>query len=319
MAMQALEPAASAAAPRRGKARTVGGFGPVSNVIWNIVVALIALACVIPFIYTIIISLTDEQTIALKGYSFFPDKISLSAYHYLFKDSGQLLNSYLVTIGVTLLGTLSSLLLILPYGYAISRPEFEFKKHFTFFAFLTILFNAGIVPFYMVVTQLLHINDTLWALVLPLSVNAFYIIVIRTFYKTTVSEGIVESARIDGAGDFTIFVKIVLPISLPGIATIGLFSALGYWNDWFNAMLFIDNPHLVPLQYLLMRVQNNLQYLLENSELVQSANSSSIISALPQETIRMAMVVVATGPIVLAYPFFQRFFIQGLTVGAIKG
>ncbi len=319
MALQSVETAAASAVPARRKSQHVGGFGPVANRIWNIVVALIALACVIPFIYTIIISLTDEQTIALKGYSFFPDKMSLSAYAYLFQDSGQLLNSYAVTIGVTLIGTILSLVLILPYGYALSRPEFEFRKQFTFFAFLTMLFNAGLVPFYMVVTQLLHIGDTLWALILPLSVNAFYIIVIRTFYKTTVSEGIVESARIDGAGDFRIFVKIVLPISLPGIATIGLFSALGYWNDWFNAMLFIDNPRLVPLQYLLMRVQNNLQYLLENSQLIQSADSTSMISALPQEGIRMAMVVVATGPIVLAYPFFQRFFIQGLTVGAIKG
>lgn len=304
---------------RKRRGLQTSGFSPVWNVFWHIIIACITLACVLPFIYTMIISITDERSIALNGYQFFPDKLDFSAYTYLFKDSGQLLGSYMVTISVTVLGTLLSLLLILPYGYAISRPEFEFKKLFTFIAFLTMLFNAGIVPFYMVMTQLLHLKDTIWALILPLSVNAFYIIVIRTFYKTTVSEGIVESARIDGAGDFTIFVKIVLPISLPGIATIGLFSALGYWNDWFNAMMFIDDPRLTPLQYLLMRIQNNIQYLLENSELFQSAGTSDMAGNLPQETIRMAMVVVATGPIVLAYPFFQRFFIQGLTVGAIKG
>jgi len=180
------------------------------------------------------------------------------------------------------------------------------------------LFNAGLVPFYMMVTQVLNLKDTIWALILPLSVNAFYIIVMRTFYRTTIEEGMIESAKIDGAGDFSIFVRMVLPISLPGIATIGLFSALAYWNDWFNAMLFIDKQELTPLQYMLSRIQSNLQYLLENTDSLSTSNAMTIAN-LPQETIRMAMVVVATVPIVLAYPFFQRFFIQGLTVGSIKG
>jgi len=288
------------------------------NFAWNVVVGLVALACVLPFLFTVVISFTDEQTLALKGYSLWPDKLSLSAYAYLFEDSGQMTGSFLVTVLVTVLGVILSLLFILPYAYAISRPEFAYRKLFTFIAFLTMLFNAGLVPFYMVVSQILQMRDTIWALILPLSVNAFYIIVMRTFYRTTVSEGMIEAAKIDGAGEFSIFVKMVLPISLPGIATIGLFSALAYWNDWFNAMLFIDKPELTPLQYMLTRIQNNLQYLLENTDSL-SASNATMIAKLPQETIRMAMVVLATAPVVLAYPFFQRFFVQGLTVGSIKG
>ncbi|MFX3631528.1 MAG: carbohydrate ABC transporter permease [Candidatus Pristimantibacillus sp.] len=296
----------------------IEGFSRGWNLFWNVVVALVAFACIMPFVFTIIISLTDEKTLTLNGYSFWPEKWSLSAYSYLLEDSAQMMNSFLVSILITVLGVILSLLLILPYSYAISRPEFAYRKLFTFAAFLTMLFNAGLVPFYMMVTQVLHLKDTIWALILPLSVNAFYIIVMRTFYRTTIEEGMIEAAKIDGAGDFSIFVRMVLPISLPGIATIGLFSALAYWNDWFNAMLFIDKPELTPLQYMLSRIQNNLQYLLENTDSL-STSDATLIANLPQETIRMAMVVVATAPIVLAYPFFQRFFIQGLTVGSIKG
>ncbi|MFD2329602.1 carbohydrate ABC transporter permease [Cohnella sp. GCM10020058] len=296
----------------------IDGFTRGWNIAWNVLAAIVAAACILPFLFTVVISFTDEQSLALHGYSLWPERLSLSAYKYLFEDSGQMLNAYLVTIGVTAIGVLLSLVFILPYAYALARPEFEYRRFFTLLAFLTMLFDAGLVPFYMVVAQVLHLKDTIWALILPLCVNAFYIIVMRTFYRTTVSEGMIEAAKIDGAGDFSIFVRMVLPISLPGIATIGLFSALAYWNDWFNAMLFIDKPALTPLQYMLSRIQNNLQYLLENTDSL-SASNATLLADLPQETIRMAMVVVATLPIVLAYPFFQRFFIQGLTVGSIKG
>ncbi|KUP22546.1 carbohydrate ABC transporter permease [Paenibacillus sp. DMB5] len=296
----------------------IEGFSRGWNWFWNIIATLVALACIMPFVFTIIISLTEEKSLTRNGYQIWPEQWSLSAYSYLLEDSGQMLNSFLVSVLVTVLGVIISLVLILPYAYAISRTEFAYRKLFTFIAFLTMLFSAGLVPFYMMVAQVLHLKDTIWALILPLSVNAFYIIVMRTFYRTTVEEGMIEAAKIDGAGDFSIFVRMVLPISLPGIATIGLFSALAYWNDWFNAMLFIDKPELTPLQYMLAKIQNNLQYLLENTDSL-STSDATLVANLPQETIRMAMVVVATAPIVLAYPFFQRFFIQGLTVGSIKG
>ncbi|KAG2969369.1 hypothetical protein PC120_g26717, partial [Phytophthora cactorum] len=174
------------------------------------------------------------------------------------------------------------------------------------------LFSGGLVPSYIVVTQVLHLRDSIWALILPSIMNAFYIIVMRTFFTTTVPDAVIESAKIDGATEFGIYTRIVLPISLPGIATIGLFSTLGFWNDWFNALLYIDNAKLIPLQTLLIRIQNNMDFVVQNSSRVVSYD---IASTLPTETVRMAMVVLATLPVALAYPFFQKYFIQGLTIG----
>jgi len=178
------------------------------------------------------------------------------------------------------------------------------------------LFNGGLVPTYIVVTQLLGLYDSLWALIMPMAVNAFYIMIMRTFFKLSVPESLIEAGKIDGAGEFGIFLRIVLPLSLPGLATIGLFSTLGYWNDWFNALLYIENPDLVPLQSMLMRIENSLQFLLQNSN--NPSVNAGLLQTLPQESSRMAMVVMATGPIVLAYPFFQRYFVSGLTIGALK-
>ena len=178
------------------------------------------------------------------------------------------------------------------------------------------LFNGGLVPTYIVATQLLNLKDTIWALILPLALNAFYIMILRTFYSTSVPDAIIESGKIDGASEFKIFYKLVLPLSLPGLATIGLFSTLGYWNDWFNALLYIDDPNLVPLQSMLMRIETSMQFILQNSQ--NSSLSMAALQSMPQDTSRMAMVVLATGPIILAYPFFQRYFIQGLTIGAVK-
>jgi len=180
------------------------------------------------------------------------------------------------------------------------------------------LFNGGLVPTYMVITQVLGLKDSIWALILPLIMNAFYVLIMRTFYNTTVPDAIIESAKIDGAGELRAFITIVLPISLPGIATIGLFATLGFWNDWFNALLYIDNPSLVPLQSMLMRIENSMQFLLSNAQLNSSGQSLEMLRTLPQEATRMALVVLATLPIACAYPFFQRYFVQGLTIGAVK-
>lgn len=217
---------------------------------------------------------------------------------------------------VTVVGTIISLLFMSFYAYAVSRKSFKYRNFFAFFAFFTMLFNGGLVPTYIVVTQLMGLKDTVWALILPLAVNAFYIMILRTFYSTSVPDAIIESGKIDGAGEFRIFLKLVLPLSLPGLATIGLFSTLGYWNDWFNALLYIDNPNLVPLQSMLMRIETSMQFIMQNAS--NSSLSLEALRSLPQDTSRMAMVVLATLPIIFAYPFFQRYFISGLTIGAVK-
>ncbi|WP_230190981.1 carbohydrate ABC transporter permease [Paenibacillus sp. CECT 9249] len=292
---------------------------PLWNAACHAIAGLFAFACVFPFLFVFIISLTDEETLSLNGYSIFPAKWSAAAYQYLFKTGDQLLRSYGITIFITIVGTAISLAVISLYAYALSRKAFKYRGLFSFIAFFTLLFNGGLVPFYIVATQLMHLKDSVWALILPLTVNAFYILIMRTFFATMVPDAIIESGKMDGAGEFTIFARLVLPLSLPGLATIGLFSTLGYWNDWFNALLFIDEPKLVPLQSMLMRIENNMQFILQNSNLLNSGGQGlEVIRSMPADTARMAMVVLATGPIVLAYPFFQRYFIQGLTIGALK-
>lgn len=303
---------------KQKKYRDAHHVSPAINVLFNIIAGVFAFICVYPFLFVIVISLTSEESLTKNGYSIFPEKWSFAAYEYIFKAGDQLLHSYGVTILITVIGTLVSLLVISLYAYAISRKNFSYRGFFSFIAFFTMLFNGGLVPTYLVVTQMLHLKDTLWALILPLVMNAFYILILRTFYSTTVPDAIIESAKIDGAGELRAFFTIVVPISLPGIATIGLFATLGYWNDWFNALLYIDNPSLVPLQSMLMRIENSMQFLLTNAQLSSSGQSLELLRTLPQEATRMALVVLATVPIACAYPFFQRYFVQGLTIGAVK-
>ncbi|MCG7408089.1 carbohydrate ABC transporter permease [Paenibacillus sp. ACRRX] len=303
---------------RTKKHRDAHHLSPGLNVLFNIIAGGFALLCVFPFIFVIIISLTSEASLNKNGYAFWPEEWSFAAYEYIFKAGDQLLRSYGVTIMITIVGTLISLIVIALYAYAISRKNFTYRNFFSFIAFFTMLFNGGLVPTYMVVTQVLHLKDTVWALILPLIMNAFYVLILRTFYNTTVPDAIIESAKIDGAGELRAFFTIVLPISLPGIATIGLFATLGFWNDWFNALLYIDNPALVPLQSMLMRIENSMQFLLSNAQLSTSGQSLELLRTLPQEATRMALVVLATVPIACAYPFFQRYFVQGLTIGAVK-
>lgn len=302
---------------KKRKKRDYNAISPIWNVLFNIIVGLFAFSCVFPFLFVIMISLTDERTLALEGFSLWPSQFSTEAYRYIFQAGNDLLISFGVTLSVTVIGTLLTLALVTTYAYALSRKSFEFRGFFSFLAFFTMLFSGGMVPGYIVMTQFLHLQNTIWALILPLSLSAFSIIVMRTFFQTTVPDEVIESAKIDGAGEFRAFFSIVLPISLPGIATIGLFSALGYWNDWFNALLYYNKPELTPpLQYLLMRIEKNMDFLTQNAKYLGNFDAAA---ALPTETVRMAMVVLATLPIVMAYPFFQRYFVQGLTVGSVKG
>jgi len=300
----------------RKPSREFHRLSPIANFFSALGVGLFSILCVFPFLFVVIISFTDEAALSKNGYSVFPEKWSLEAYRYVFLTGEQLFRSYGVTAFVTLVGTIVSLVFISLFAYAISRRSFKYRNFFSFFAFFTMLFNGGLVPTYIVVTQLLGLKDSVWALILPLAVNAFYIMIMRTFFTISVPESLIEAGKIDGASEFGIFVKLVLPLSLPGLATIGLFSTLGYWNDWFNALLYIDNPNLVPLQSMLMRIETSMQFLLQNAS--NPSVNVGLLQSLPQDSSRMAMVVLATGPIVLAYPFFQRYFVQGLTVGAVK-
>ena len=235
----------------------VRAFSPKVDLFFNILIALFAISCLIPFIFVIIISLTSETSLAEHGYSFFPQEWSFAAYEYIFAGqmSEKIFRAFGVTIFVTVFGTLINASLTSLYAYAISRSNFPFRKFFTMFALITMLFSPGMVANYIVMTNMLQLKDTIWALILPMALGPFNILVMRTFFLKTVPDSIIESARIDGAGEMRIFMKIVLPLAVPGIATISLFAALGYWNDWFNALLYVQNDNLVPLQYLLMKIK----------------------------------------------------------------
>lgn len=283
----------------------------------NILFALLAAACIIPFIFVVIISFTSEQALQMNGYKFWPEEWSLDAYKYIFGSGSQIMRAYGITIIVTILGTLLGLTIMTSFAYALSRKNFAYKKFFTKLIFIPMLFSGGMVASYLVNTRFLGIKNTIFALILPICVSSFHIIILRTFFKTTIPDAIIESAKIDGASEFTLFLKIVLPISLPAIATIGLFLTLGFWNDWFNAMLYIDNNSLIPLQYLLIKLETTMEFLANNTSMM-GTNAISAAANLPKDTAKMAIVVITTLPIVFAYPFFQKYFVSGLTVGAVK-
>lgn len=288
-----------------------------TNVLFNAIMIILSLVSVIPFLFVIIISLTDENALAMNGYRFIPEKWSLHAYRYILESGESILRSYGITILVTVLGTLIGLFLIGTYAYSLSRKTYAYRSFFTKVITIPMLFSGGMIANYLVVTKVLMLKDTIWALILPLCMNSFNIIVLRTFFKTSIPDAVVESAKIDGASEWRLFFKIVIPMALPGLATIGLFLTLGYWNDWFNAMMYIDNQDLIPLQYLLIKIESSMDFLISNKSMM-GIDGITAVANLPKETIKMAIVVISTLPIIFAYPFFQRYFVNGLTIGAVK-
>ncbi len=273
-------------------------------------------AAIIPILLVVIISFTSEDSIAKYGYSFFPHEFSLSAYDYVFKDPHLLFKTYSNTIFSTIIGTIICMAITSMLAYPISRKTLPFRKFFTFFVVFTILFNGGLVPWYIVMKSYLHFSDNIWALIVPgLLLNGFNVLIMRTFFANTIPQELLEAANIDGAGELRIFAQIVIPLSKPVYATIGLFATLGYWNDWFNSMIFQIKPTNYSIQYLLQSILLNIQFLSQN----RSSNAAASLATVPQESSRMAMAVIAVGPIIFAYPFFQKYFVKGLTIGAVKG
>ena len=294
----------------------IHSFSKKSNFFFTLLLTLVGLTCVLPFIFVVMISLTDEQSLAVHGFQFWPAKFGFDGYLFLVQFKDKILQALFITLFVTIVGTACNVFITTTYAYAISRSTFKYRKFFTVFSLLSMLFSAGLVPSYIVTTQLLQLGDTIGALIIPMLLSPFNIILMRTFFKRTIPEAILESARIDGASETRIFFQICLPLSLPGIATISLFTALGFWNDWFNALLYIKSDNLYPLQYLLMQIQNNMDYIAKNVGV--SGQLAGAVQSIPRETGRMAMVVVATVPIAILHPFFQRYFVKGLTIGGVK-
>ena len=276
--------------------------------------AVIAFLTLIPLAYLVSVSLTSDADIANYGYKLIPQQVSFVAYDYLLQAPKQLINAYLVTIAVTVAGTALSLLLTASVAYVMTRKDYRYHRITSFFVFFTLLFNGGLVPTYMVMTNVLHLQDTIFALFLPYGVSAWFAMLMKGFMQDLPFETI-EAGKIDGASELGIFVKIVLPLSKPALATIGLFYALAYWNDWWLAMLYISNEKLIPLQFMLQRIMTNLQFLTSNMQ----AGLNIDMNQIPTESARMAISILAVGPMMFAFPFFQKFIVRGLTLGAVKG
>lgn len=278
------------------------------------IVTIFCIFCILPFWLIVASSFSSEAAIRLTGFTLWPTDVSTYSYELLFRAPEQMLGAYAVTIGMTVAGTLVGLFVVSMTGYALQRKDFPFRNAIMFYIYFTSLFSAGLVPFYLLMVQTLGLRDTYWAVLLPLMMSPWVIVLMKNFVKAIPHE-ITESGKIDGAGDFRIFYALILPSMKPALATIGLFLALGYWNEWYYSSLFLTKDMPKPLQYHLYNVINKV------ASLKNSVAGSNIVldTDLPSETLKMATAVVATGPIILLYPFVQKYFVAGLTVGSVKG
>ncbi|QJD86965.1 carbohydrate ABC transporter permease [Cohnella herbarum] len=277
-------------------------------------IGVFGLICLLPFLLVVGTSLTSESSIARNGFNFWPRDFSTFAYKIVFENPDLIIGAYWVTFGITIVGTAAGLFLVAMTGYALQRPDFQYRNGISFIIYFTTLFSGGLVPFYLLITQYLNLKDNYLAVLLPGLMTPFLIIMMKSFVRS-IPHAITESAKIDGAGDFRIFIRLILPMTTPALATIGLFIAIGYWNEWYHSMLFLSpDMQYRPLQLFLYTVITSADFIRSSS-----AASNVELRDLPLESMKMATAVVATGPVILFYPFVQRYFIKGITVGAVKG
>lgn len=290
--------------------------GKKLNILLHILFVLLAVCCLFPIVLTLSISLSSNKSIIENGYSILPGEFSFESYKYIFSDSTRIIRAYGVTVFNAVVGTFLSVLVIAHVAYPLSRSDFKLRKPITYYILFTMLFSGGQVAVYMVTTTVYRLQNTIWVMILPLLMSPWYVVVLRTFFKTGVPTAIIESGKLDGAGELRILWQLVFPIALPGLATIALFQVLLFWNDWNQPLLYIVEPKLYNLQFLLQQMMQNIQQLNENPEFARQAAAG--MAEIPTEGARMALCFVAMGPILIAYPFFQKYFIRGLTVGSVK-
>lgn len=302
---------------KKGKREINSVSRPVEGLL-HLIMLLFCAACIIPFIFVVIISFSSQESIRQIGFSFAPVSLSLEAYEYIAKLGDQLWRSYFNSFFITIAGTGSSLLVTILYSYALYRPDFKYRKFFTFFCFFTMIFGGGLAPTYVMCKTVLGLSDSYAAMIVPMLLNPFNLIIMRTFFQSSIPGELIDAAAIDGSGEYNTLFRIVISISKPGIATVGLLTALAYWNEWFIPMLYIRDAKYVPLQYLLQQMQSKVDFLVKNSAMI-GAEAANIIGSLPKDSLRMALVVLIVVPIACAYPFFQRYIISGLTIGSVKG
>ena len=296
-----------------GSNRKLSSDRRVFNIISVVLLSLLTLFCTLPFWLILSGSFTSQDSILTDGYRLLPKIFSLEAYQFLFKAPEDMLHAYGVTIFVTAVGTFSSMIVTSMAAYVLSSRDFTYRNTVSFFFYFTTVFGSGLVPWYIFNMKYLHFKNNYISLILPTLVNVTYLLILKS-YMANIPEAVFESARLDGANDWTIYRRIALPLSKAGLATVGLFIALNYWNDWYAAMLYIDDDRMYPLQYYLNDILNKSQGMMN-----AAARAGIPSSQVPSEPVKLAMTVVATGPIVLLYPFLQKYFVKGVTIGAVKG
>lgn len=292
--------------------------GKASKIVPNVVMIILTLLCVLPMLLLVMASFTDEATLTANGYSFFPEKFSTASYEYIFKASNTVFRAYGITFLVTIVGTVCNIVFTIGLAYPLSRPELKGRNILAFLVFFTMLFNGGLVPTYIIYSQVFHIRDTIFALLIPtFLMSAFNVILMRNYFKTNIPDAIIEAAHLDGASELRTLINVVLPISPPIIGTIGLMAGLAYWNDWTNGLYYIvQHKELYSIQNVLTTMLNNVQFLKSSAQL-QGINIE--LGTLPSVGIRMAIAVVAVVPIMVVYPFIQKSFVKGIVIGGVKG
>lgn len=287
----------------------------ISRFFIHLIFILVSLACIIPLLLVLSISFTNEYSLNVDGYSFIPAVTSLDAYKYVFSGASSVIRAYGVTIAVTVIGTVIHLLTSAMLAYGITRKEVTFRNIIMFVVFFPVLFSGGLVPYYILMVRVLHLKNTLLVLIAAGLVAPMNVIIMKNYFKS-IPESLIESARIDGSGEYRTLFQIVMPLSTPSLATIGLLTAIGYWNNWMQCSLFIEKKELYTLQYLLQSLMNNIAYLQGNMDKVKGMEKA--LGNLPNEGARMATCIVSIGPIILLYPLIQKYFEKGLTIGAVK-
>lgn len=283
----------------------------------TIVLTILAVIALLPILLIVIASVTDEKALLANGYTFFPAKLSPDSYYYMVRQGSMIVRSYGITILTTVVGTAAGVLFTTMLAYPMARSSFKYRNIISFFVFFTMLFNGGVVASYIMWSRIISIRNTIWALIVPnYLVTAFNVFLVRNYYATGIPEALIESAQIDGGNEFIIFLRIMLPLSIPVIATVALFSGLAYWNDWVNGLYYITDPTLFGIQNLLIRIMNNIQFL-------KSSSNAALLGTqavdLPGTSVRMAMAVIGMLPVIIIFPFVQKYFIKGVVLGAVKG
>lgn len=285
-----------------------------SRILIDLVFIIMSLFCVAPLLLIISAAFTDQPSLLKNGYQFWPSKFSLDAWKYVLQSPKQLITAYGVTIFTTVFGTICSLLLTSMLAYAATRKDFKASRPISFLIFFALLFSGGMVPTYITITRVLHLKDQIWSMILPYIIMPWHVFLMKGFFAD-IPTSLIEAAKLDGASEIRIFFQVILPISKPALATVGLFIAFTYWNDWWLSMMYTESGNLTSLQFYLYRIMNNIQFLTSS---MQMGNVNINMATLPGETARMVLCLLAAGPMLIIFPFFQKYFVKGLTVGSVK-